>query len=75
MYKLQNKPIGQSLIESRIDIYKDIHEIYYGYCQHLENRFQINEPTWGRKYTIYCENRPLTTIQEIFSPQIVEFFT
>nr|AOM64568.1 hypothetical protein Riqu_089 [Riquetophycus sp.] len=72
--KLHKKPVGQVLIESKIDIYKDIDEIYYGYCEHLENQFQIDEPIWGRKYTIYYKNYPLTTIQEIFSPNIVNFF-
>ena len=72
--KLNNQTIGQLLIESKIDIYKDIHEIYYGYCIYLEEQLSINEPIWGRKYTIYYNKKPLTTIQETFSPNIIDFF-
>lgn len=74
IFKPNNQTIGQLLIESKVDIHKDIHEIYYGYCTYLEKHLSINEPTWGRKYTIYYNNRPLTTIQEIFSPSIINFF-
>ena len=70
---LRSKPIGQSLIESKIDMYKDIHEIYYGYCKYLAQTLKITEPTWGRKYTIYSQNKPLATIHEIFSPRIINF--
>ena len=68
------KPIGQSLVESRTDIYKDIHEIYYGYCINIEDKLKIKGPIWGRKYTIYYKNKPLATIEEIFSSKIKDFF-
>nr|YP_009295731.1 conserved hypothetical plastid protein [Mastocarpus papillatus]AOL58215.1 conserved hypothetical plastid protein [Mastocarpus papillatus] len=70
----QYQAIGQSLIELKIDTYKDIHEIYYGYCTYLENNFNYNGPIWGRKYTIYKNRQRFVTIQEIFSPQIINFF-
>ena len=70
-----NQPIGQSLIQFKIDIYKDIHEIYYGYCQYLEENFHHKGPMWGRKYTLYYEDKQVATIQEIFSPQILKLFT
>lgn len=70
----KNQSIGQSLIEFKVDIYKDIHEIYYGYCGYLEKKFNYNGPTWGRKYTLYYKKKHLATIQEIFSPQITNFF-
>lgn len=73
--KLINKPIGQSLIETKIDIYKEIHEIYYGYCKSLERQFQFNGPIWGRRYTIYHKAVPLTTIDEVFSKEITHLFT
>nr|QOS04669.1 hypothetical protein [Sarcopeltis skottsbergii] len=69
-----NQPIGQSLIQFKIDIHKDIHEIFYGYCQYLEKHFNYNGPMWGRKYTLYYENKKLATVQEIFSPQILKLF-
>nr|QCI07235.1 hypothetical protein [Hypnea pannosa] len=70
-----HKPIGESIIKYKIDIYKDIHEIYYGYCKYLEDQFNCQGPVWGRKYTIYYKKQRLVTLQETFSPQITNFFT
>lgn len=72
---LKNQPVGQSFIESKIEIYKEMHEIYYGYCTLLEKKFISDGPIWGRKYTIYHNQKPLTSIQEIFSPEIIDLFT
>ena len=72
---LKNQPIGQSFIESKVEIYKEMHEIYYGYCTLLEKKFFSDGPIWGRKYTIYHKQKPLTVIQEIFSPEIINLFT
>lgn len=69
-----HKPIGQSLIKYQFDIYKDIHEICYGYCEHLETMFNYKGPIWGRKYTIYHQKTRLVTLQEVFSPEVINLF-
>lgn len=69
-----NKPIGKSLIKSKIDIYKNIEEIYYGHCDYLEKKFHSNQKIWGRKYTTYYKQNSYITIQEFFSPQLISFF-
>nr|YP_009397179.1 hypothetical protein [Thuretia quercifolia]ARW66365.1 hypothetical protein [Thuretia quercifolia] len=69
-----NKPIGKSIILLQIDILKEIHEINYGYCKYLEDKFQTNIPIWGRKYTLYYNNKSYVTVQEFFSPYIKNFF-
>nr|QCI08730.1 hypothetical protein [Sphondylothamnion multifidum] len=69
-----NQPIGQLLIESKIDIYKQIQEIYFGYCQYLEQSFDIAEPIWGRRYILYYNYKAYAIIQEFFSPNIINFF-
>nr|YP_009397387.1 hypothetical protein [Dasyclonium flaccidum]ARW66573.1 hypothetical protein [Dasyclonium flaccidum] len=69
-----DKPIGKSFIKHKIDIYKKIHEIYYGYSQNFEKSFSLNKPLWGRKYTLYYKNKSSVTIQEFFSPDILYFF-
>nr|QCI07380.1 hypothetical protein [Leiomenia cribrosa] len=74
LYLQKNKPIGRSLIESKIDIYKDIQEIYYGYSIYLKEIFQSDKAIWGRKYTLYFNHEPLITIKEFFSPQLIHFF-
>lgn len=72
--KFSYQPIGQSLIDSKTDIYKQIHEIYYGHCEYLEKYFKTDKPIWGRKYTLYYNNISYTTIQEFFSPNLIKFF-
>lgn len=69
-----NQPIGKSFIHNKIDIYRNLHEIYYGYCKYLEKQFLTNQPIWGRKYTIYYNYDCNITIQEFFSPYIIKLF-
>nr|YP_010155893.1 putative chloroplast RF21 [Cumathamnion serrulatum]QQY85327.1 putative chloroplast RF21 [Cumathamnion serrulatum] len=73
---IKNQPIGTSLIESQIDIYKQIHEIYYGYSKEIEKK--LTKPNikalWGRKYTLYYNHISCVTIQEFFSPDILNLF-
>nr|YP_009391801.1 hypothetical protein [Acrosorium ciliolatum]ARW59945.1 hypothetical protein [Acrosorium ciliolatum] len=71
---IKNKPIGNSFIENKIDIYRNIHEIYYGYSEYLEKNFIINQGIWGRKYTLYYNYNSYITIQEFFSPYIMTLF-
>nr|QVY58074.1 hypothetical protein [Eucheuma denticulatum] len=68
------QPIGKSLILYQKDIYRDIHELYYGYCTYLESKFHYKGPVWGRKYTIYYNQEPLTTLQEVFAPLVINCF-
>lgn len=69
-----NIPIGKSIINNKMDVYKQIHEIYYGYSIELENKFNYNRGIWGRKYTLHYNNILFITIQEFFSPNIINFF-
>nr|QCI08194.1 hypothetical protein [Pterothamnion crispum] len=71
---INKQPVGKYLIESEIDMYKDIQEIYYGYCYNLEQKFQSQQPIWGRKYTIYYKHKSYATIQEYFSPKLLDLF-
>nr|QCI08862.1 hypothetical protein [Wrangelia sp.] len=68
-------PIGYNLVNSKIDIYKKIINIYYGYCHYIEEKFIKNQACWGRKYTLYYKNQSYITVQEFFSPKIIFFFT
>nr|YP_009392427.1 hypothetical protein [Caloglossa monosticha]ARW60989.1 hypothetical protein [Caloglossa monosticha] len=71
---INHMPIGTSIIKFENDVYKQIHEIYYGYCIQLENKIHYNQPIWGRKYTLHYNHELFVTIQEFFSPYITEFF-
>nr|UEQ11954.1 Hypothetical protein Ycf21 [Kumanoa mahlacensis] len=63
-----NKPLGKSLIEAEIEIYRKIKSIYYGYSRTLEKKFQFQGPVWGRSYYILCNQKFLTLIHEFFRP-------
>nr|QCI04423.1 hypothetical protein [Antithamnion hubbsii] len=71
---LSEKPLGYSLIQNETDINKDIKEIYYGYNTYLESKFNSKEPIWGRKYNIYYKKRSYITIEEFFSPKLINLF-
>nr|YP_009500331.1 hypothetical protein [Gracilariopsis heteroclada]AXE43493.1 hypothetical protein [Gracilariopsis heteroclada] len=71
---INNQPVGQLFINHQTDIYKDIHEIYYVHSAFLENTFKSLGPVWGRKYTIYYRYKPIITLQEFFSPYLINFF-
>jgi len=71
---LNEKPLGYSLIQNETDIKKDIKEIYYGYNNYLESKFNSQEPIWGRKYTIYYKKKSHITIEEFFSPKLINLF-
>nr|YP_009393668.1 hypothetical protein [Caloglossa beccarii]ARW62230.1 hypothetical protein [Caloglossa beccarii] len=69
-----NIPVGKLIINTEVDIYKQIHEIYYGYSIELENKLNYHKAIWGRKYTLYYNHKLFITIQEFFSPNITNFF-
>nr|ARW63673.1 hypothetical protein [Chondria sp. (in: red algae)] len=64
-------PIGKSFIKHRLDIHKTIHELYYGYGQLMNIPHMYKQPIWGRKYTLYYKDKYYITIQEFFSPEII----
>nr|YP_010619034.1 hypothetical protein PNW47_pgp148 [Pterosiphonia complanata]WAX03047.1 hypothetical protein [Pterosiphonia complanata] len=65
----RNLPIGQSFIQSKIDINKEINELYYCYCKELRSQ----EAIWGRKYKLNYEDNSSILIQEFFSKKIALF--
>lgn len=71
---LNKRPIGETLIKLEIDMYKNLQEIYCGYSYDLENIFQKTELIWGRKYKIYYAENSCVTIEEFFTPALIDFF-
>ena len=68
-----NTPIGETFINQRTDIDKNIHELYYGYYSTSQNQSQINKPLWGRKYTLYYKSSYYITIQEFLLPELTNY--
>lgn len=73
IYKYPSKAIGSFFIQSKLDYYRDIHCIFWGYSSELENCFLVPGPFWGRYYTLFHKGKPIALIYEIFSPLLENF--
>nr|YP_009392003.1 hypothetical protein [Periphykon beckeri]ARW60351.1 hypothetical protein [Periphykon beckeri] len=69
----KNLPIGKSFINAKIDIHKEIRELYYGYCKDIEKELRSKKGIWGRKYQLNYEDYSFILIQEFFSAQTAFF--
>ena len=58
--------IGKLLIESEIDIYKEMKEISYGYLFDLELMFETQKLIWSRQYISWHKQEELTIVKEFF---------
>nr|YP_009314884.1 Hypothetical protein ycf21 [Scinaia undulata]SCW23339.1 Hypothetical protein ycf21 [Scinaia undulata] len=67
----EHTPIGRHLIHSEKNAYRELNSIYLGYCEELEKYFHGQGPLWGRSYTIHLERMLTITIDEIFSPSLI----
>nr|NP_053990.1 Ycf21 [Porphyra purpurea]P51380.1 RecName: Full=Uncharacterized protein ycf21 [Porphyra purpurea]AAC08266.1 hypothetical chloroplast ORF 21 [Porphyra purpurea] len=73
LYKYPSQAIGSFFIQSELDFYRDIHEIFLGYSFELEKLFSSKGPFWGRHYTLFYKGKPISIIYEIFSPLLENF--
>nr|ARW69268.1 hypothetical protein [Polysiphonia sp.] len=69
----REQPIGQSFIHQKIDIKKNINEIYYCYDKNFEYKSQHKGIIWGRKYTLSLEYTSYIIIQEFFPSNLIHF--
>lgn len=63
-------PIWKSLSEGRVEVYREILEVYLGHSPELERLLECPGPFWGRCYFFRREARPLTLIHEVFSNRL-----
>lgn len=67
-----NIPIGKFLIETELDIFREIYKIDLLYSHDLEKEFNSKGPFWSRNYFLKHNQQILANIQEVFSPRILE---
>jgi chorismate-pyruvate lyase len=67
-----NQPIGKSLVESEMDIRRELQAVYCGYSRRMDRHFKTSGPIWGRSYFIFSGRRPGILINEFFSPALVD---
>ncbi|KIZ02201.1 Uncharacterized protein ycf21 [Monoraphidium neglectum] len=65
-------PIWKSLGAGRVEVYREILDVYQGHNPRLEALLQHPGPFWGRSYFFLHGGRPLTLIHEVFSPRLEE---
>ncbi len=66
-------PIGQSLAQSQLEIFRDICSLYVGYSPFCTRLFQKPGPFWARHYLLRHQQKPLTLIYEVFSPDLAAY--
>lgn len=66
-------PVGAVLRKQRVEVFRDIHSVYFGNCHQLEDMFGAHGPMWGREYVFWHNGKPLTVIYEVFSPVLDKY--
>ncbi len=62
------QPIGRSLMQARLESFRELQGICQGYNSGIEDLFQHPGPFLGRHYLLWQGGQPLTLIYEVFSP-------
>lgn len=63
-------PIWSSLADLRMELYRDIRDVFLGRSDFLSAAFGYEGPFWGRYYLFWHGGKPLTLIYEVFSPYL-----
>jgi chorismate lyase len=63
-------PIWSSLADLRMELYRDIRDVFLGNSEFLTTAFGYEGPFWGRYYLFWHDGKPLTLIYEVFSPYL-----
>jgi chorismate lyase len=66
-------PIWSSLADLRMELYRDIREVFLGHSNTLEKALECSGPFWGRYYLFWHDGKPLTLIYEVFSPHLERY--
>ncbi|MCG9893249.1 MAG: chorismate lyase [Thermosynechococcaceae cyanobacterium MS004] len=66
-------PIWSSLADLRMELYRDVRNVFLGDAAQLESAFGYSGPFWGRYYLFWHNGKPLTLIYEVFSPYLERY--
>tara|TARA_Y100001968_G_C19352950_1_gene715656 strand:+ start:868 stop:1347 length:480 start_codon:yes stop_codon:yes gene_type:complete len=69
---LQNKdqPIWKSLTQDRYELFREVDGLSLVTGKWLESKFNHKGPFWSRYYRFFRQNKELTVIREVFSPEL-----
>ncbi len=68
--KNKNQPIWKSLTQGRSELFREVDGLALVNAKWLENKFQIEGPFWSRHYRFFRNEKELTVIREVFSPEL-----
>jgi len=69
---LQNKdqPIWKSLTQGRSELFREVDGLALVNANWLESEFKREGPFWSRHYRFFRQEKELTVIREVFSPEL-----
>ncbi len=68
--KKKEQPIWKSLTQGRSELFREVDGLALVTAKWLETEFGQKGPFWSRHYRFFREERELTVIREVFSPQL-----
>lgn len=66
-------PIWSSLAHLRMELYRDVRQIFVGTSKSLTAEFDQQGDIWGRNYLFWHDGKPITLIYEVFSPVLERY--
>lgn len=68
--KKKEQPIWKSLTQGRSELFREVDGLALVTAEWLESEFQQKGPFWSRHYRFFRQEKELTVIREVFSPQL-----
>ncbi|MEO0853755.1 MAG: chorismate lyase [Cyanobacteria bacterium J06648_11] len=68
-----SQPIGATLSERRIELYREPLSFFLGESAALAEGFGQSGPFWGRHYMLWHQQRPLAAVYEVFSSAVSQY--
>jgi len=63
-------PIGQNLIQEKLETFREVRRLYYGEAEPIARLLNCSGPFWARHYLLLHRGQPLTVIYEVFSSRL-----
>ena len=68
--KAKEEPIWKNLTQDRSELFREVDSISLVNSQWLQDEFCVKGPFWSRNYRFFRDQKPLTTIREVFNPHL-----
>ena len=68
--KKRDQPIWKSLTQGRSELFREVDGLSLVNAEWLENKFEEEGPFWSRHYRFFRNEKTLTVIREVFSPEL-----